>query len=62
MPTKTEVLKVRMPANMMEQVKALAEKEDIPLSQVIRKFIKEKLDEEAQKLPQQKKRRKSDLQ
>jgi len=56
MPTKSEVLKVRMTADMMEQAKALAEKEDIPLSQIIRKLIKKELDEEAQKQHQGKKK------
>ena len=62
MPTKTEILKVRMPADMMEQARALAEKEDVPLSQIIRRLLKEKLDEEASKpqdLPS-KSRRKED--
>jgi len=61
MPTKTEILKVRMPADMMEQARALAKKEDVPLSQIIRRLLKEKLDEEAPK-PQtpDKSRRKED--
>jgi len=51
-----------MPADMMEQARALAEKEDVPLSQIIRRLLKEKLDEEAPKpldLPS-KSRRKED--
>jgi len=54
MPTKDEVLRVRIPSDMMAQAKALAKKEDVPLSQIVRKLLKEKLDEEAVKVKQSK--------
>jgi len=57
MPTKDEILKVRMPADMMTQIRELAEQDDVPVSQIVRKLIKERLD---QKEPKPQARRKED--
>jgi len=38
-----------MPTNLMAQIRNLADKDDVPVSQIVRRLLKETLDERAPK-------------